>query len=120
MSNIITRDQILGAQDIQTEEVKVPEWGGSVLVKGMTGAERDKFEASNMEGKGKKQKFNLENLRAKLVAKSVVDEKGDHLFQESDIPALGKKSASALERVFSVAMRINGISADDVEELTKN
>ena len=29
---ILTRDQILQAQDIQREVVSVPEWGGEVLV----------------------------------------------------------------------------------------
>ena len=37
---MLTRKQILECADIPTEIVKVPEWGGEVLVKGLTGAER--------------------------------------------------------------------------------
>ena len=33
---------------------------------------------------------------------------------------MGKKGAKALDRVFSVAQKINGISDGDVEELAKN
>lgn len=120
MSNILTRDQILEAHDLGTEEVKVPEWGGSVLVKAMNGMERDKFEASMIEGRGKKQRTNFENMRARLVALAVVDDKGERLFSDADVAALGKKSAAALDRVFTVAQRLNGITAEDVDDLTKN
>ena len=43
---ILTRDQILQANDLVTETVEVPEWGGSVFVKSLTGVERDQFEAA--------------------------------------------------------------------------
>jgi hypothetical protein len=34
--------------------------------------------------------------------------------------ALGGKSAAALERVFTVAMRLSGLTPDDVKDLTEN
>jgi hypothetical protein len=116
----LTRENILQAQDIQTEEVEVPEWGGTVLVRGLMGEERDALEASMIEGKGKNYNVNLRNLRAKLVARSVVDENGKRIFEDSDIAALGKKSATALARVYDVAQRLSGLSNEDVGELTKN
>lgn len=115
----LTRDQILQAQDIKTESVDVPEWGGNVYVKGMTGAERDAFEGSIVETRGKNTHVNVRNLRAKLVAQSVCDENGEPLFTPKDVDALGKKSAAALQRVFDVASRLSGISSKDVEELAE-
>lgn len=120
MTRLLTRDTILAAQDIQTEEVEVPEWGGSVLVRGMTGAERDAFEESVLTGKGRKRDVNLKNFRARLIVKSVVNRKGERVFTHADIDALGQKSAAALARVFDVATRLSGMSDEDVEELTKN
>lgn len=117
---MLTRDQILQANDIQTEEVSVPEWGGTVLVRALDGEERDALEASMIQGKGKNAQVNLKNLRAKLVARSIVDENGKRLFEDSDIPALAKKSAAALNRVYEVAQRLSGITPEDVDELTKN
>lgn len=117
---MLTRDQILTAQDIQTEEVHVPEWGGTVLVRALDGEERDSLEASMIQGKGKNAQVNLKNLRAKLVARSIVDESGKRLFEDGDIPALAKKSAAALNRVYEVAQRLSGITPEDVDELTKN
>lgn len=113
----LSRDQIRQAQDIKTETVEVPEWGGSVIVRGMTGTERDQFEQSNITGKGKNRDVNLRNYRAKLVIHSCVDEAGDRLFSETDADWLGKKSAAALSRIVDVASRLSGISDEDVEEL---
>lgn len=116
----LTRDQILQAQDLPAENVHVPEWGGVVRVRGLTGAERDKFEASIVVRKGDKTEFNPENMRAKLCAMCIVDEQGNRLFSDDDIKALGKKSAAALDRVFQVAQRLSGLQPGAVEEMVKN
>lgn len=117
---LLTKNDILQAQDIKTETVDVPEWGGQVIVRALDGAERDMLEASMIEGKGKNTRVNLQNLRAKLVARSLVDENGKRLFEDGDIQALAHKSASALNRVYEVAQQLSGITQEDVEELTKN
>ena len=113
----LKRDDILAVKDIQVELVPVPEWGGEVYIKGMSGIERDAFEASVIEQKGNKQKINMANVRAKLAAQTLCDEDGNRLFNDADIKELGKKSASALQRVFEVAQRLSGIGDADVQEL---
>ena len=45
----LTRDAILEAEDIETEEVAVPEWGGNVLVRGLSGTQRDIWEQGLVE-----------------------------------------------------------------------
>lgn len=117
---LLGRNDILGFDDIKTEDVSVPEWGGVVRVKAMNGFERDAFEGSLVETRGKMQVVKMDNVRAKLVAKTVIDENGDLIFTVGDIEALGRKSAAALDRVFSVAQRLSKISDTDVEELIKN
>ena len=116
----LTKDDILGAADISTTTVEVPEWGGSVLVRPLTGEERDAFEESMLSGQGKNRKVTLANVRAKLVARCVVDESGDRLFSDGDIARLGKKSAAALNRVYEAASKASGLSEADVEELAGN
>ena len=126
----LTRDQILAAQDITTEEVDVPEWGGAVRVRGMSGRERDAFEASVVEqptgnrsqrrNAGRQRaSTNMDNLRARLGAWSIVDGNGERLFTDEDVLALGTKSAAGLDRVFEVAMRLSGISETDADELAE-
>ena len=116
----LSRDQIRGVVDAKFEDVEVPEWGGSVRVKALSGAERDAFEASLTEQKGKKIRMRMQNVRARLVRLTCVDEKGVLIFQPSDEHWLGEKNAAALDRVFSVAMRLAGMRDEDIEELTEN
>ena len=121
MAELLTREQILGADDLPTETVEVPEWGGAVRVRGLTGAERDALESSMISQHGKDVQIKLANLRAKLVVRSIVDVTGARVFSDDgDVMALGRKSALALQRVFEVAQRLSGLTAADVEELTKN
>lgn len=117
---LLTRGEILAALDLPTEDVEVPEWGGCVRVRGMTGAERDRFEASVVEMRGKSARVDMVNLRAKLAATCMVGEDGQRLFAEQDVEALGAKSAAALSRVFEAAQRLSGLTGADVEELAKN
>lgn len=119
-SGLLSKDAILGAQDVATEIVEVPEWGGSVRVRGLTGSERDAFEGETIERNGRSVRTNTRNLRARLVVLSVIDENGQRLFSYHDIDALGEKSARALDRIFAVAMRLSGLREEDVEELAGN
>lgn len=116
---ILTKDQILAAADLKKETVEVPEWGGSVIIGTMTGTARDAFEFS-IYGQGADGK-NIENIRAKMIAATAQDEKGRLIFNGAeDVIALGLKSVKALDRLFTVAKRLNGVGAKDLEELEKN
>ena len=116
----LTRDDILNANDLQREPVPVPEWGGTVLVRALSGTERDAFEAGIVHPNGRRMTYTLDKLRARLVALSIVDEAGVRLFSDKDVVVLGRKSAAALDRVYNVAQRLSGLSAEDVDELVKN
>ena len=93
MKKYLTKEAILEAKDIELKEVEVPEWGGTVLLKPMTGKERDAFETSLQNQKAGT--IDTDNLRAKLASKCIVDEKGKRLFNDTEIEALGTKSAAS-------------------------
>ena len=125
---MLTREQILAADDITTEDVNVPQWGGSVRVRGLTGVDRDAWEAEMADvqpsGNGKAKgnvavTMKRDNIRAKLVARCIVNEAGTREFSDSDIEALGNKSAAALDRIFGVAMRLSGIGDNDVDKMAQ-
>lgn len=116
----LSKDDILKADDVRTEEVEVPEWGGSVLVRGMTGEERDEFEASMLVRRGDQMIPDTWNTRAKLIARCVIDDDGTPLFTRQDVDALGKKSGAALDRVFDVASRLSGLRPEDAKEAAEN
>ena len=110
------RDQILAADDLPVESVDVPEWGITVRVRSLMAYERDALEMAIANSKSR----TVDNLRARLCALSIVDDDGERVFSDADAHALGQKSARALDRVFAVAMRLNGMSAADVDDIVGN
>ena len=113
---LLNRSAILGADDLKHEDVEVPQWGGSVRIRVMTGAERDVFRASiAVEGGVPVGKF-----AAALVAATCIDESGARQFSMEDIEALQEKSAASLDAPAAVAMRLNGLGATAVRDAVKN
>jgi len=118
---LLDRAAIEAAQDIPTEDVEVPEWGGTVRLRGLTGAQRDAYEASVVEMQGETRRFKLQNLRARLVALWLVDEDGKQLFSgPAAVNALGGKSAKPLDMLFDRARRLSGLTEDDIAELAED
>ena len=116
----LSKEAILQQVDRKIEMVEVPEWGGVLYVRSLTGAERDQFEASIVERNGRDVRTNLRNLRARLVVLAACDEKGEPIFTPDDAEVLGTKNAAALDRIFSVAQRLSGLRDNDVQELAEN
>lgn len=112
---LLGRDAILAADDLATERVPVPEWGGDVLIRAVSLAEREAFEqaaeaADDDNGA----------VLARMVALTAVDGDGKPLFMPGDVAALAAKGAAPILRLSRVAMRLNGLIASDIEDLAKN
>ena len=108
---------VLDLADLQDEVVEVPEWGFRLRVRSLTGTERDAFEISLLETRGRSREVNLRNMRAKLVA--AVGRKADEpRVHRRPGRGAGRKNAAALQRVFRVAQRLSGLAEDEVDELT--
>lgn len=117
--SLLTKDQILSADDLQTKDVYVKPWDGYVRIRTMTAHERDRFEQMMFSNKGGKRE-RMDDVRATLVSLTVVDEDGKRMFSDKDVKALSKKSAAALDKIFSEAQSLNAVSDEDVEEIAKN
>jgi len=118
MGTYLTREAILAATSLPTEEVPVPEWGGTVVVRGLDGEGRDEFEASTVTVRGNVGVRDTANIRAKLAARCIIDhDTGEPAFTQQDVWALGRLSGVALNRVWEVAARLSGIGQEDMEEL---
>jgi len=116
---MLTKEQILAADDLKTETVDVPEWGGQVQVGTLSAAERDKFDAI-VAGQTRGGKTDMAGLRLHLVALVLRGSDGQPLFGANDMKALEKKSAAAIQRVFEVAARLNGLGAVAAEDARGN
>lgn len=118
---LLGRDQILSADDTQSQIVPVPEWGGEVKILGLSGEDVDKYEASVLRMRKGKPDVALQNATARLVAWCLVDENNSRMFtNESDLKELGKKSGVALQRCFEVAAQLSGLRPGDVEAMVEN
>ena len=141
MAQLLSKQGILDSRSHRrTAIVDLPELGGSLIIIELTGKERDAFEASLIARSkdGKRQNIDLRNLRAKLVARTVVQSddftleenngvlisatlKPEHqprrMFNDLEANDLGDISAAALQRLFEASQHLSGISTDDVQEL---
>jgi len=131
--NVTARDlsasDILAAEDRKTVKLYVPEWGGNVYLRTISGTERDEFEKTllverlelNAQGLPEmKEVQDLSNIRAKLLVRVLCDAEGKSIFTADHIAALGAKSAAALTRVYNKASELNKVSDKDIKELAGN
>lgn len=116
---LLTKEQIQKADDLARELVSCPKWGkdGQVYVHEVNGDEYDAFErAITTDGT----KRDVPHVRARLAILTVRNANGKPLFAGSDAAWLGRKGASTLNRIMTVAMRLNGLRTEDIEELAGN
>lgn len=114
--NLLKKQQIWEVQDLKREVVEVPEWGGSVIVREPTAAERDAYDNSlvhsDIVGDKTVIKSDFENQKARLVARCVINEDGSRMFEDAEITKLGTKSAAVISRLFSVISRLGLMGMD--------
>ena len=80
--SVLSRDAIKMANDVRLDTVEVPEWGGSVCIKTLSGTERDAFEEGYSEQK-------MKNFRARFLVLTLCDEAGERLYEDSEADELG-------------------------------
>lgn len=129
---VLTKNDIFKSEDIVKEYVDISEWDGGLYIKVLSGEERDSFEAAmfktNDAGDFTR---NFENMRARLIAFAAVDVNNKLIFDPilkydiqgklyGDVADLGKKSSIVLDRMYTVAQRLNKLRKEDIEDLTKN
>ncbi len=116
MSPVLDRASILqftAAKSLPTQPCDVPQLGGTVLVRTMTGIERDRFEEVQRQVK-------LANFRGRFAAATLCDAEGTRLFGDGDAETLGNLPSTALDRVYDVASKLNGIGSDVEASAEKN
>ena len=113
----LTKDAILGRAAQGPEAVDVPEWGGSVAVRMLTGTERDALFAALQRGEDGS--TDMHDFRARLVSAAVVGEDGP-MFTHAEVAALDDTQPTAVLRLFTAAQRINKLRPGDLEDVAKN
>lgn len=115
MAKILTRSEILAADDLPTEEVPCPEWSsdGAVLVRALTAAEWIEVGRATMKSangaNGATDDDAMLDLMIKIPALCIVGEDGARLFTDADIEALGQKNPLPLKRIMDVVQRLSDL-----------
>ena len=123
---LLTAKELLVKEVLLKEKVVLDvEKDEYVFVRQMTAHEKNTWEMSQLEktGTGNKAQYNvtLDDYKSKLAVVCVCDEEGVLLFTPDDYVMLSHNiSAAKLEKIVNVAQRLNGISEEDREEITKN
>ena len=107
----LSKAAILAAKDTKVSDpIPVPEWGGDVCCKTLSGTERDAFEESYSENK-------MKAFRCRFLVLTLCDDRGERLFDDSEVDALGKKSSVVINRLFEAAWKHNAFTTEAVEAL---
>jgi len=112
---MLNKDLILKAVDLKTEVIEVPEWGDSLTITELSGADLERWQS-------KAQKANADSAATlgELVALSVINQDGSRMFGDKDIKALLTKSHKPLMRIYNAAIKVNMLGEDGAAELEKN
>jgi hypothetical protein len=110
---MLTRDEILKADDLRRIDVEVPEWGGTIRLRVVTSKERHRFQTEIAKAKDGVPPDFME----KFLVACAVDDAGKPLFSDEDIAALRGKSAVVLTKLFNKAAELNGMTDAAIEEI---
>lgn len=118
---MITRADILAANDRTIEPLEVPEWGGTLYLRSLTVGERFTFlDLIRKNDWGDTSKADLAAMQAHLIALCVCDKSGVALFTIEDVQALKNKDCLVIDRLFARAQVIAGLIMPDAEATKKN
>ena len=112
----LSKDDIFKADDLPTKDIDIPEWGGTLTIRTLTGAERDEWESAFVN----QDKIDIRGLKSRLVQLTTMNGDGQQMFTKADLQKINGKSASVIDRIFQVSQRLSGLTKEDAEEMVEN
>jgi len=111
---LLNKEQIKQADDLPTKIVHMPEWGGDVKIRMMTGEIRMAYEKSSVLMKTDNEKI------LNMIIYSCVNEDGSLMFDKDDLPFLLSKSFPCLIRLVGEINSLSVLTEKSVEDAVKN
>jgi hypothetical protein len=106
---ILNLEDIRSADDTGAVEVEIPEWGGAVYVRGLTGGERAEIEEQVQKN------LSMRNLKIDLTLKCTLDADGNRIFTKAEKSLLLNKSSTAIEKIFNKVFELSGLTPEGEE-----
>lgn len=107
----LTREQILAGGRRDVVRVNVPEMGGEVCLRPLSGAEISDLYADETADRHK--------TTQAIVAMSICDDDGNRLFTATDAPALYDKAYAAIRPLIEKVMQINRLTVEAQDQARK-
>lgn len=104
---ILSLKEIVEANEFETIEVEVPEWGGSVLLRPLSVVSREKIENAI------KAESSNNSIMILTLSESIVDEDEKPLFTKASLQDLRKKKGQVISRLYNECLKLN--KAEDAE-----
>lgn len=115
---MLSRDSVLTASDATFSTVDVPEWGGQVRIRQLTGKQQ---EITNKINDAKcAEPISFGGYAAAIVCYGCIDESGKRLFLDTDAKAIGERDASAVNRVALAIMKLSGATIEEQQAIEGN
>ena len=93
--------------ELPSETVDVPEWGVSVILRGLTGKEQSAlYRSASKKGGG----VDEETFAARLVSVCLFDKDGNRLLEDGEYEAVLSWPGPVFNRLVQASMRLNGLA----------
>ncbi len=118
------RDQIVASQDLKREPIDLAEWwpevaGVPLFIRTMSAGERSRYEETLDFDRTGVPRSKL-NIQAKLGVRVLVTEDGDRVFGDDDVEVLASKNSEAVQTIFELGAKVNGMTKEALATLEKN
>jgi len=114
---MLSREEILAADDLPREPVPVPEWGGDIWVSMVPAGDMQAYARWYGEAK---EAGDTSQSEARIVVMCACDRAGAALFDPDDVPAVAAKNPEVIRRLAAAALRVNDATDKAGEELEGN
>ena len=118
----LTEEQILAALDryeVETRQLRIPELGGTVYVREMSGQIRNRLEATYATIRNGGDSKQLDKITAQIVAYGTVDEAGKPIMTMNAAQRVVSKMQKVAFRIRDTALELSATNEDDVEALAE-
>lgn len=117
MGLLTSANAILQSDDFRYEEIEVPEWGGSLRLKSLSGTERTAIlKLLNQK------KDTVDGVYEKVIIFCAVNAEGGKIFEDNQntLAILQAKDASVTQRIGMKALELSGLGQNSKDNAEKN
>lgn len=109
---MLTKEQLLKTVKRPSVKVEMPEFGGEILLRGISAGELMTFQKSIEKPSKKNGEFEIdrETFGPKLLVRCIVDKDGNRVFADEEWESFNGWPVSAFQRATAAALKLNGYS----------